>query len=106
MNNYSLNTVKKSNNEIYNYLPQNNSIELKKIFEKIEKKIKNNDIVEEDLLLITIDDLKKYVCEYNTNINDRFNEEYVNDKKIYLDNIKNWNIIQNDFNNDAIVFFN
>ena len=106
--NYSLNTVKKMDNVICNYLPSNNSnnsIKLKKIFDKIKNKIEDGDIIEEDLLLTIVDDFKKCVSEHNSIINDRYNEEYYNDKNIYLNNIKKWDIVREEFNNDSIIFF-
>ena len=108
MMNYNLETVKKMNIEICNYLPSNNlknSIKLKKIFENIEKNIDKEKIIEEKLLLTIIDDLKKLVCEHNMIISDIYNEDYINDKNIYLNNIKNWDNQREEFNNDAIIYF-
>ena len=106
--NYTLNTVKKMDVSVCDYLPSNNSnnnIKLKKIFDKIKNKMEDGDIIEEEILLTILDDLKMCVSEHNNNIKEKYGQEYINDKNIYLDNIKKWDIVRDEFNNDSIIFF-
>jgi hypothetical protein len=78
---------------------------LNSIFSDIEQLLKKNDKIEETKLLSIVEDLKKFISEHNKNIDEKYDEKYYIDKQIYLDNIKKWDIIQKDFNNDSIIFF-
>ena len=78
---------------------------LSSILEKIEHKIEKNERIDDDILLICINEFKKYVSDHNKNIDEKYNDEYFIDKNLYLNNIKTWNNLQSDFNNDSIIFF-
>ena len=84
---------------------KNGNNNLNSIFSDIELLLKKNDKIEEIKLLSIIDDLKKCITEHNKIIDDKYDEKYYIDSKIYLNNIKNWDNIQKDFNNDSIIFF-
>lgn len=81
-----------------------NTIELNKVFKKLNTIINNNERIEEDVLLSCIDDIKINIYEYNKSI-DNFKNIYNFHKELYINNIKKWDNIRNDFNNDSIIFF-
>lgn len=78
---------------------------LSSVFENIERKVEKNEKIDNDFLSLCIDNLKKYVSDHNNSIDEKYNDEYFVDKNLYLNNIKTWNNLQSDFNNEAIIFF-
>ena len=86
-------------------IKNNNSSNISSIFSNIDILLKKNEKIEEIKLQSVIDELKKCVLEHNKNIDSKYDDVYFIDKEIYLNNIKNWNNMQKDFNEVSIVFF-